>query len=168
MKCPYCSRQNDRVVDSRTSADGVSIRRRRECQSCQRRYTSYERLEEAPILVIKKDQRREPFSRDKVLAGLLRACEKRPVPLARLEAVVDLVERKIQEKFEREVESGAIGEIVVEELRQIDKVAYVRFASVYQAYDDVSQFVTALEPLVEPGDSMKKMVRDVRGAALQE
>ncbi len=132
-------------MDSRSAGDGSSIRRRRECQDCTRRFTTYERIEEAPRLVCKKDHTREPFDRQKVLSGLLKACEKRPVPVERLEQVVELVQRQIQELGEPEVESRAIGEILVGELKKIDQVAYVRFASVYQEFADVSEFMRLVE-----------------------
>lgn len=149
MKCPFCSAHEDRVVDSRASNEGAAIRRRRECQSCTRRFTTYERVEERPVLVLKKDQRREPFSRQKILQGLLKACEKRSVSLQRLEDVVDLVERRVEEQGREEVEASFIGEILSEELRRIDQVAYVRFASVYREFADVSQFIQELTPLVK-------------------
>jgi len=145
MKCPYCGSIEDRVLDSRSAGDGSSIRRRRECHGCTRRFTTYERIEETPRLVCKKDRTREPFNRHKVLQGLLKACEKRPVPVERLERVVDLIERTIQERGEPEIESREIGEIVVAELKKIDQVAYVRFASVYQEFADVSEFMRLVE-----------------------
>ena len=148
MKCPYCGGSDDRVIDSRASGDGAAIRRRRECQACDKRYTTYERVEEVPRLVVKKDQRREAFSREKLLSGLLRACEKRPVPVGRLESLVDSVERHISENYDREVPARALGQLVVGELKGIDKVAYVRFASVYEEFSDVSQFIRELTPLV--------------------
>ena len=145
MKCPFCSSLEDRVIDSRSAGDGSSIRRRRECQECARRFTTYERIEESPRLVIKKDDSREPFSRPKVLQGLLKACEKRPVAAERLEAVVDLVEREIHESGEAEIDARRIGELVVAELKKIDQVAYVRFASVYQEFADVSEFMRLVD-----------------------
>ncbi len=168
MKCPYCNHHDDRVIDSRASGDGGAIRRRRECQLCTKRYTTYERVEETPRLVIKKDRRREPFSRDKVLAGLLRACEKRPIPLSRLEQVVDRIERKAYLTFDREVETRHVGELVVEELKAIDKVAYIRFASVYQEYADVSQFLRVLAPLVNDGEEYGAPEGDPGAPATQE
>ncbi len=153
LKCPFCGDIDDRVVDSRSSSDGAAIRRRRECQHCKRRYTTYERIEETPRLVIKKDRRREPFSRQKVLQGLLRACEKRPVPLSRLEELVDHVEQHINESFEQEVESHAVGQLVTEQLKQIDQVAFVRFASVYQEFSDVTEFLRELKPLLSEEES---------------
>jgi len=127
MKCPMCGALEDRVIDSRTSSDGSSIRRRRECQDCSRRFTTYERVEETPRLIVKKDQTRQPFDRKKVLSGLLKACEKRPVPTEKLEELVDLVERTVQEQGTSEVDSRIIGEVVVSELKKIDQVSYVRF-----------------------------------------
>lgn len=155
MKCPFCGFEDDRVIDSRTSDDGRAIRRRRECQQCEKRYTTYERPQETPCYVIKKDQRREVFSREKVLSGLLRACEKRPVPVSRLEEVVDLVERRIQEQYEREVASRIVGEMVVQALREIDKVAYVRFASVYREFADVGAFIREATPLIEEAAALQ-------------
>ena len=140
MKCPICGASDDRVIDSRTSGDGHAIRRRRQCQSCERRFTTYERVESNPILVIKKDASREAFDREKVLSGLRKACEKRPVAADRLEQVVERVEQVIQERGESEIDARVIGEILVAELRTIDQVAYVRFASVYQEFKDVSEF----------------------------
>jgi len=135
-----CGALEDRVIDSRTSSDGSSIRRRRECQDCTRRFTTYERVEETPRLIVKKDQTRQPFDRKKVLSGLLKACEKRPVATEKLEELVDLVERTVQEQGSSEVDSRIIGEVVVSELKKIDQVSYVRFASVYQEFADVSEF----------------------------
>lgn len=148
MKCPFCGGDDDRVIDSRACGEGEAIRRRRECQLCRRRYTTYERLEEVPRLVLKKDSGREPFSRPKLLQGLLKACEKRPVPYARLEQLADLVEKKINEEFDYEVESRFIGQTVIEELKKIDQVAYVRFASVYREFADVTEFIRELTPLI--------------------
>lgn len=152
MKCPFCGSLDDRVIDSRASGEGEVIRRRRECQECGRRYTTYERVEEAPLLVLKKDMRREPFSRQKIMQGLLKAAEKRPISLSSLEEVVDLVERQVDDLSSNEVESTFIGEILSEELRKIDQVAYVRFASVYREFADVSEFLDELAPLVKKED----------------
>ncbi len=149
MKCPFCSHVEDKVVDSREAKDGVVIRRRRECLGCRRRFTSYERIDEIPFMVIKKDGRRESFDRNKVLAGLLRACEKRPVSPSALEAVADEVEAKLQEAPEREIPTEAIGELVIRRLRDLDKVAYVRFASVYRQFEDVDQFMRELKGLLD-------------------
>ncbi|HEX6739103.1 MAG TPA: transcriptional regulator NrdR [Vicinamibacteria bacterium] len=149
MKCPFCSHIEDKVVDSRESKEGEVIRRRRECLSCGKRFTSYERIEQIPNLVVKKDGRRERFDRDKILAGLLRACEKRPVPVKTLEAIADRVEAMVQESPDREVPAAEIGEFLMERLRELDKVAFVRFASVYREFKDVDQFMSALKGLLE-------------------
>jgi transcriptional repressor NrdR len=149
MKCPFCSHIEDKVVDSRESKEGEVIRRRRECLSCGKRFTSYERIEQIPNLVVKKDGRRERFDREKILAGLLRACEKRPVPVKTLEAIADRVESMVQESPDREVPAAEIGEFLMERLRELDKVAFVRFASVYREFKDVDQFMSALKGLLE-------------------
>ncbi|MGH9748880.1 MAG: transcriptional regulator NrdR [Candidatus Polarisedimenticolia bacterium] len=149
MKCPFCNHLEDRVVDSREGKDGLVIRRRRECLKCGRRFTSYERIDEIPFMVIKKDGRREPFDRNKVLAGLRRACEKRPVSPSALEAVADEVEQMLQESPEREIATERIGERIVARLKDLDKVAYVRFASVYKQFQDVDQFMGELKDLLD-------------------
>lgn len=149
MRCPYCKADNDRVIDSRASADGFAIRRRRVCADCARRYTTYERVETAPLRVVKKSGDRSAFDRDKVLGGMVRACEKRPVSLAQLEAVADRIERQCMEAFDKEVPSKVIGNLIMQELRQLDQVAYVRFASVYREFKDVSQFLEELKPMLE-------------------
>ena len=149
MRCPFCAHPKDKVVDSRESGAGDAIRRRRECLECGRRFTSYERIEEIPYLVIKKDGRREAFDRPKLTAGLHRACEKRPVPAKAIEEVVNEVERMIQDRPDREVEAQAIGELVMDKLRELDKVAYVRFASVYRQFEDVEEFMAELRGLLE-------------------
>ncbi len=151
MKCPFCGNVEDKVIDSRISAEGGSIRRRRECLKCQKRFTTYERLEEHPLMVIKKDGRREPFDRKKLLSGILKACEKRPVPMDRVEGMVDEVERIIQRNYEKEVSSTAIGEFVMKELHDLDEVAYVRFASVYRQFKDINQFMKELSSLLKEG-----------------
>ena len=148
MKCPFCAHVEDKVVDSRESKEGKVIRRRRECLSCGRRFTSYERIDQIPHLVVKKDGSRERFDRNKVLAGLLKACEKRPVPVRELEEVTDRVEAMIQESPDREVPSDQIGEFLMERLRELDKVAFVRFASVYREFKDVDQFMATLKGLL--------------------
>ena len=148
MKCPFCGHVKDKVVDSRESKEGEVIRRRRECLGCGRRFTSYERVEEIPYFVIKKDGRREPFDRGKLLAGLHRACEKRPVSVAALEGIADRVESALQEKPEREMSTEEIGAFVMNELRHLDKVAYVRFASVYRHFRDIGEFMTELKDLL--------------------
>jgi transcriptional repressor NrdR len=149
MKCPFCANVEDKVVDSRESKEGQVIRRRRECLSCGRRFTSYERIDQIPHLVVKKDGSRERFDRNKVLAGMLKACEKRPVPVRELEEVTDRVESMIQESPDREVPSDQIGELLMERLRDLDKVAFVRFASVYREFKDVDQFMATLKGLLE-------------------
>jgi transcriptional repressor NrdR len=149
VKCPYCSHLKDKVVDSREVGAGDAIRRRRECLGCGRRFTSYERIEEVPYLVIKKDGRREAFDRGKLLAGLHRACEKRPVSAKSLTDIVDEIEQMIQEAPDREVEAREVGERVMEKLRELDKVAYVRFASVYRQFEDVEEFMQELHGLLQ-------------------
>jgi len=149
MKCPFCAHIEDKVVDSREGKDGLVIRRRRECLSCGRRFTSYERIDEIPYMVVKKDGTREPFDRNKVLGGLRKACEKRPVSPAALEQVADEIEQMLQETPEREVGTAKIGEKVTGRLRELDKVAYVRFASVYRQFEDVDQFMKVLNDLLE-------------------
>ncbi len=149
MRCPFCGHLRDKVVDSRETGAGDAIRRRRECLECGRRFTSYERVEEIPYFVVKKDGRREPFDRNKLLQGLHRACEKRPVPAKALEAIVAEVEQMVAETADREIEARAIGEKVMERLRELDKVAYVRFASVYRQFEDVQEFMAELRDLLE-------------------
>ena len=149
MKCPFCKVDDDRVVDSRASADGFAIRRRRECTSCNRRYTTYERIEESPLRVIKKDDRREPFDSRKILSGHMKACEKRPVSLEVLERITETIEGRVLETFEREVPSTYIGQLVMSELKRVDQVAYVRFASVYRDFQDVREFLDELKPMIE-------------------
>jgi len=148
MKCPYCTHLGDKVVDSRESKEGDVIRRRRECLSCGRRFTSYERIDEIPYMVVKKDGSRERFERPKLMGGLLKACEKRPVGLPALEAVADKVEAVLQEKPEREISTEEIGAIVMQELKGLDKVAYVRFASVYRNFRDIDEFKNELNELL--------------------
>ena len=148
MKCPFCAHLEDKVVDSRESREGDVIRRRRECLKCERRFTSYERIDEIPYMVVKKDERREPFSRDKIMAGLLRACEKRPVATTKLEAIADAVETYVQNSPERERATSKIGEMIMRKLKELDKVAYVRFASVYMEFQDVSEFMDELKGLI--------------------
>jgi transcriptional repressor NrdR len=149
VKCPYCNHLKDKVVDSREVGAGDAIRRRRECLSCGRRFTSYERIEEVPYLVVKKDGRREAFDRGKLLAGLHRACEKRPVSAKALTEIVDQIEQMIQEAPDREVEARQVGERVMDKLRELDKVAYVRFASVYRQFEDVEEFMQELHGLLQ-------------------
>jgi transcriptional repressor NrdR len=160
VKCPFCKADNDRVVDSRASADGFAIRRRRECLACGRRYTTYERIEESPIRVVKKDGAREPFDRRKILAGLMKACEKRPVGINVLDDIVNRIEHQVTEQFDREVPSKFIGRLVMRELRKVDQVAYVRFASVYRDFKDVAEFVDEVRPMLESsGRASKKKSR---------
>jgi len=149
VKCPYCGHLGDKVVDSRESKEGEAIRRRRECLECGRRFTSYERIDEIPYMVVKKDGRRERFERQKFVAGLLKACEKRPVRVAAHEAHADKVEAALQEKPEREMSTDEIGAHVMQELKHIDKVAYVRFASVYRNFRDIDEFKNELNDLLK-------------------
>jgi len=149
MKCPHCGEDEDRVVDSRTSADGSVIRRRRECLKCYMRFTTYERIEETPLRVIKKSGERVRFERDRILNGMLRACEKLPVPLHAIEESAARVEARCQSDYDREVPSSVIGTLVMEELKKLNQVAYVRFASVYREFRDVSQFLDELKPILE-------------------
>lgn len=144
MKCPYCNHNEDKVTDSRETSEGAAIRRRRECSNCGKRFTTYEYVEKTPLMVIKKDGRREAFSHQKILNGLVKACEKRPVSIERLEDIVTQIEVELQKKFEQEVESHQVGEIVMEKLAQLDDVAYVRFASVYRQFKDINQFMREL------------------------
>ncbi|MDD5561040.1 MAG: transcriptional regulator NrdR [Candidatus Omnitrophica bacterium] len=154
MKCPFCGYKEDKVVDSRATAEESAVRRRRECLKCGKRFTTYEYVEEVSLLVIKKDGRREAFDRKKILAGIIRACEKRPVSVEKMEGVVVQVEHAIQKKSDREVLSSRIGELVMEKLKQIDDVAYVRFASVYRQFKDVGQFMVELRDIL--GKDKKK------------
>jgi transcriptional repressor NrdR len=149
LKCPFCRDLENKVIDSRLSKDGDVIRRRRECLHCARRFTTYERAEEALPLVVKKDGRREIFDRMKIVAGLKRACEKRPVGIEAIEAIVDRIERTFQERGDKEIASSVIGEAVMRELHGLDKVAYVRFASVYRSFQDIGEFMAELEELIK-------------------
>jgi len=150
MKCPYCGHLGDKVVDSRESKEGEAIRRRRECLDCGKRFTSYERIDEIPYMVIKKDGSRERFDRQKLVAGLLKACEKRPVSMSALDAVADRVESSLQERPEKEIAAVEIGGFVMDELKKLDKVAYVRFASVYRHFRDIGEFMHELQGLLNP------------------
>ncbi|HNZ29328.1 MAG TPA: transcriptional regulator NrdR [Candidatus Goldiibacteriota bacterium] len=145
MKCPYCGHKSDKVVDSRESKDGEAIRRRRECLKCTKRYTTYEQIEHSLPMVVKKDNRREPFDRKKILNGLIKACEKRPVSVEQLEEVVDDIEKQLYSKMEKEVPSTVIGNIIMEKLALMDEVAYVRFASVYRQFKDINAFTKELK-----------------------
>ena len=149
MKCPFCDELEDKVVDSRMAKEGEVIRRRRECLGCKRRYTTYERVEEILPVVVKKDCRRESFDRNKILVGLKKACEKRPISIGTIEAVTDRIEKRIQEMGETEIESRIVGEEVMKELHQLDQVAYVRFASVYREFKDIDQFMDELKTLAQ-------------------
>jgi transcriptional repressor NrdR len=148
VKCPYCAHLGDKVVDSRESKEGEAIRRRRECLDCGRRFTSYERIEEIPYMVIKKDGSRERFERQKLIAGLLKACEKRPVSVAAIDGIADKVESMLQERPEKEIPTADIGAFVMQELKHLDKVAYVRFASVYRHFRDIGEFMNELKDLL--------------------
>ena len=148
MKCPYCGYQESKVVDSRHSDDGLSIRRRRECLECGKRFTTYETVESLPMVVIKKDGSRQSFDRGKILGGMMRACEKRPVSMADLEAAVDEIEQTIQNSLEREISTTRIGELVMERLKPLDEVAYVRFASVYRQFKDINTFMQELNKIL--------------------
>lgn len=153
MLCPFCAFLEDKVIDSRESKEGDSIRRRRECLRCARRFTTYERIDEIPYMVVKKDGRREKFDRQKVLGGLLKAAEKRPIPMARLASLVDEVEGKLTESVDRELKTTEIGEILMNRLKEFDKIAYVRFASVYRDFQDEEAFL----------DEIKSLMRQKRG-----
>lgn len=148
MKCPFCSHLESKVVDSRPAEEGASIRRRRECLSCRKRFTTYETMESLPLMVVKKDGSRQSFDRRKVLGGMIRACEKRPVPLAELERITDEIEQELQNGLDREITTESIGEIVMEKLRNVDQVAYVRFASVYRQFKDIDTFMAELNKLL--------------------
>jgi transcriptional repressor NrdR len=147
MTCPFCGHRQDRVIDSRESKEGDVIRRRRECLKCERRFTTYERSDEIPYMVVKRDGRREKFDRQKVLGGLLRACEKRPIPMSKLAEVVDEVESQLAESPDREIPSTTIGEMLMKRLRTLDKIAYIRFASVYRNFQDPEAFLSELKDL---------------------
>lgn len=156
MRCPFCTEIEDKVVDSREAKDGDSIRRRRECLSCSRRFTTYERIDEIPYMVVKKDGRREKFERGKIMSGLMRASEKRPISSMQLEEIVDKVEKYVQDSSDRERPTSEMGKIMMKELKKLDKVAYVRFASVYLEFEDVSEFMKELKYLVRTRKPRKK------------
>jgi len=149
MKCPFCQKPSNRVLDSRMSQSGKAIRRRRECLRCKKRFTTYEYIEQTPLMVIKKDGRREPFDRNKLLAGIVKACEKRPISMERLEKLVDIIEGSLQKDFPREVRTRVIGELVMKKIYGVDEVAYVRFASVYRQFKDVKQFMKEIKHLLK-------------------
>ena len=148
MKCPFCSSDEDKVIDSRSSNEGKSVRRRRECLKCDKRFTTYEYVEEIPLMVIKKDGRREAFDRNKIISGIMKACEKRPVSVEKIEGIVDRVEKELQKSFDKEVKAQVVGELVMDLLHKVDEVAYVRFASVYRQFKDINQFMKELKDLL--------------------
>ncbi len=149
MKCPTCSYNETKVVDSRLNTDGTSVRRRRECLKCEKRFTTYEYVEQVPLMVVKRDGRRQPFDRKKIVAGLVKACEKRPVSIDKMEEVTNEIERRIQKNYDREVNTQDIGELIMEKLLALDDVAYVRFASVYRQFRDVNQFMNELKTMLD-------------------
>lgn len=151
MKCPFCENPDTKVIDSRPTEEGHAIRRRRECDQCNKRFTTYEKVEEMLLMVVKKDGRREAFDRSKVLNGIIKACEKRPVPIIEIEKVVNEIERGLNNMMEKEVQSEFIGELIMEQLKKLDEVAYVRFASVYRQFTDVNTFVAEIEKLLDSG-----------------
>ncbi len=148
MRCPYCENPDTKVIDSRPTEEGHAIRRRRGCENCGKRFTTYEKVEESIIMIIKKDGRREAFDRSKVMSGIVKACEKRPVPMAEIERIVDEIERGLNNLMEKEVESTFIGELIMDQLKKVDEVAYVRFASVYRQFTDVNTFIKEIEKLI--------------------
>ncbi|PKM49812.1 MAG: transcriptional regulator NrdR [Firmicutes bacterium HGW-Firmicutes-7] len=150
MKCPYCGAENIKVIDSRPSEENNAIRRRRQCEQCERRFTTYETIESAPLIIIKKDETREPYSREKVLSGLLRSCHKRPVPMVEIDRMINDIENILYNTMRKEVESSYIGELVMEKLKDVDEVAYVRFASIYREFRDINTFM----------DELKKILRE--------
>ena len=164
MKCPFCGFENDKVVDSRESKEGESIRRRRECLKCEKRFTTYQRIDEIPYMVVKKDGRREKFERQKILAGVLRACEKRPISMGKMEQIVNDVEQFVVDSPERERTTSDIGELIMDRLKQIDKVAYIRFASVYRDFKDVDEFRSELEQLLHMKEEKQKPGKAKTGA----
>ena len=148
MRCPFCDNQETKVIDSRPTEDGHSIRRRRECERCSRRFTTYEKVEEVILMVVKKDGSREAFDRRKIMNGIIKACEKRPVTVATIENMVDQIERGLNNMMEKEIDSSFIGELIMDQLKDVDQVAYVRFASVYRQFTDVNTFVAEIEKLL--------------------
>ncbi len=148
MRCPFCKKENDKVIDSRGANEGMVIRRRRECEACSRRYTTYERIEDMPLYVIKKDMRREVYEKAKVLAGIHKACEKRPVSIEAQEKIADDLEKTLREKYEKEVPARVVGELIMQRLAKVDQIAYVRFASVYREFQDVSHFMKEIKTLL--------------------
>ncbi len=164
MKCPFCDEPDTKVIDSRPTEEGKAIRRRRECPKCGKRFTTYEKVEEMLFMVVKRDGRRESFDRNKILNGIIRACEKRPVTLAQMEAIVDDVERGLNNMMEKEVSTQFIGEVVMDRLKDLDEVAYVRFASVYRQFKDVSTFVAEIEKLLGTNGADKKKLKKLAEA----
>lgn len=165
MRCPYCQHTDTKVTDSRTTDEGNSIRRRRECMNCGRRFTTYEIIEEMPLMVLKRSGRRELFDRGKLLNGLLRSCDKRTVPMATMEEVVNEVERQIRNEINQEVSTDRIGELVLEQLRDIDQVSYVRFASVYRKFNNIDSFMDELKKLKEMSESTRKQAKSDQSGA---
>lgn len=155
MKCPYCAKVNNKVVDSRLSRDAKTIRRRRECLECGRRFTTYEKLEDTALMVVKKDGRREAFDRKKIISGIQKACQKRPVSTSSIEDFVSFIESHFQEEGKKEIESSQIGEIIIDKLKEWDDVAYVRFASVYRQFKDIREFMSELESILEAKKEMR-------------
>lgn len=149
MKCPYCGFAESKVIDSRPTDEGTSIRRRRECLKCEKRFTTYEKLETISLVVVKRDMSRQQFDRNKVLSGIIHACEKRPIPLNQMEEIVDAIEADLYQSMSKEIDSNTIGEKVMEKLKDLDEVAYIRFASVYQRFDDLHTFMEVLERLIK-------------------
>ena len=156
MRCPYCGSENSRVVDSRPAEDNNAIRRRRQCDECGKRFTTYEKVEIVPLTVIKKDRTREPYDRSKIMAGVLRACHKRPIPVERIEETVNKIENDIFNLEYKEIESKVIGEIVMERLKSLEQVAYVRFASVYREFKDVNTFMSELKKMLDAGNEKQE------------
>lgn len=155
MKCPYCGHPEDKVVDSRSSSENDFIRRRRECLKCQRRFTTYEHIEKIPLMVVKKNGQRQPYDRNKIMAGLLKACEKRPVSAQRIESLLDTIERTLLRRHDKEVKSSQIGELIMKRLHATDQVAYVRFASVYREFKDISEFMKELKDILKKESQVK-------------
>jgi transcriptional repressor NrdR len=149
MRCPFCSSMDDKVIDSRVSGEGASIRRRRECLKCGKRFTTYEYVEEAPLMIVKRDGSRQRFDREKIKSGIMKACEKRPISMEKIEEILDEIEREVHRKTDKEIKSTSIGNMVMEKLYNLDEVAYVRFASVYRRFKDVSHFKKELEKFLD-------------------
>jgi transcriptional repressor NrdR len=160
MKCPYCGHEEDKVVDSRSSKEGQAVRRRRECLKCEKRFTTYEYIETVPLTIIKNDQRREPYDRQKLVGGIISACKKRPVSMEKIETIIDRIENQIQKLSKTEIPSKEIGNLVMNELYQLDEVAYVRFASVYRKFKDKGEFVAEVKELTAKGDTQHTRERN--------